>query len=84
MNKKGVRWLYGELPQLVEQGVLTSDAAERLRGHYGEAEPLRPARLAVVVFGVFGALLIGAGIILMLAHNWEELSRPVRAAQEWR
>jgi len=80
MNKKGVRWLYGELPQLVGQGVLTSDAAERLRGHYGEAEPLRPARLAVVVFGVFGALLIGAGIILMLAHNWEELSRPVRAA----
>ncbi len=27
-----------------------------------------------------GALLIGAGIILMLAHNWEDLSRPVRAA----
>jgi len=80
MNKKCVQWLYGELPQWVAQGVLTSAAADRLRAHYGPVEPARPARLAVVVFGIFGALLIGAGVILMLAHNWEQLSRPMRAS----
>jgi hypothetical protein len=32
------------------------------------------------VFGVVGAVLIGAGIVLVLAHNWDDLSRPVRAA----
>ena len=79
MNKKWVQGLYNELPRLVAQEILSPDAAERLHAHYGAAEPTRPARLAVIVFGVFGALLIGAGVILMLAHNWENLSRPARA-----
>ncbi len=78
MNKKAIQWLYDELPRLVKNGVLTPDAEERLKAHYGPVEKARPARLAVIIFGIFGALLIGAGIILMLAHNWENMSRPVR------
>jgi uncharacterized membrane protein len=35
---------------------------------------------AIVLFSILGAVLIGGGIILLLAHNWEELSRPMRAA----
>jgi len=74
-----VRWLYDELETLVEEGVIDAQAAQRLRAHYGEppAGPLR--RAAVVIFAILGALLIGAGIVLLLAHNWEELSRPLRA-----
>lgn len=79
MNQKAIQELCEELPQLVAQGVLTPDAAARLRAHYEAAEAPRPARLAIVIFSVFGALLIGAGIILMIAHNWEYLSRPARA-----
>lgn len=79
MNKKALQWLYSELPRLVAQGVLTPAADASLRAHYGPVEPARPARLAVIIFGVLGALLIGAGILLVLAHNWEDLSRPVRA-----
>jgi hypothetical protein len=80
MSKKSVRWLYGELPKLVEQGVLTPDVEAKVRSHYGPLERERPARLAVIIFSVLGSLLIGGGIILMLAHNWETLSRPARAA----
>jgi uncharacterized membrane protein len=36
-------------------------------------------RLMVVFFGILGAVLIGGGIILLLAHNWEQLTRPMRA-----
>jgi uncharacterized membrane protein len=79
MNKKAIRSLYDELPGLVARGILTPDAAERLRAHYGPVEPARPVKLAVIIFGVLGSLLIGAGIILILAHNWEDLSRPARA-----
>jgi len=32
-----------------------------------------------VLFSILGAALIGSGIILLLAHNWEEFGRPVRA-----
>ena len=78
MSKKNVQWLYEELPDLVGCGVLAAETAERLRQHYGSAEG-GGRRWAVIIFGILGGALIGAGIILLLAHNWEELSRPVRA-----
>jgi uncharacterized membrane protein len=77
---KHLQWLYEELPALVRQGVLTPEAAEKLRQHYGPATRPDARRLTLVLFGVLGAVLIGGGIILLLAHNWDELLRPVRAA----
>ena len=77
---KHLRWLYEQLPGLVQQGVLTAEAAEKLRQHYGPAAKPDARRLILVLFGVLGAVLIGGGIILLLAHNWDELGRPVRTA----
>ena len=74
-----MQWLHEELPNLVGKGVLSMETAEKLRQHYGEVENGGGRRWAMVVFGVLGAALIGAGIILLLAHNWEELSRRVPA-----
>ncbi len=79
MNKKAVQWLYQELPDLVSKGVLPQEAADKLRGHYGEIKNANKKWFFIVLFGVLGALLIGLGIISLFAHNWEELSRPVRA-----
>ena len=78
MNKKAVRWLYAELPALIDEGIVTPEAADRLRMRYGSAEDESRVPLALVVCSVLGAVLIGLGIILMLAHNWEFMSRPVR------
>jgi hypothetical protein len=78
MSQRGVRWLYEELPGLVETGVLSQDTADRLRGHYGTPAPVFRQGLALALFGALGALCIGLGIILIFAHNWEQLGRPVR------
>ncbi len=75
-----VRWLLAELPGLVGSGVLEPDAAERLRRHYvGSGGAAPSARFRTVVLGALGALLIAAGALLVLAHNWEALGRPARA-----
>jgi uncharacterized membrane protein len=79
MKQRYVQWLYGELPGLVAGGVLSEEGADRLRAHYGPVQTLSAARLAVTLVSVFGAMLIGSGVILLLAHNWEALGRPVRA-----
>jgi uncharacterized membrane protein len=82
MKDRGhVRWLYRQLPDLVSQGVIPSDVAERIRQRYGESELAGSTtkRWAIVLFSILGALLIGSGMILLLAHNWEALSRPTRA-----
>lgn len=71
------RWLRRELPRLVTAGVLSADAAERIERHYGEGDE-QPSAVVPVVFGVLAAALIGGGLILVAAHNWDDLSRPVR------
>jgi uncharacterized membrane protein len=80
MRDEHIQWLREELPTLVEQGVLTAEAAEQLRRHYGAPGERAGRRWALSAFSVFGALLIGAGIISLLAYNWASFPRAVRAA----
>jgi len=78
MSKTGIRWLYRELPELTAQGILTPDAADKLRQHYGEVKGVNKTSAMLVILGTLGAFLIGLGIILLLAHNWEQFSRLMR------
>ncbi|MBE3069529.1 MAG: DUF2157 domain-containing protein [Planctomycetes bacterium] len=78
MNRKGVRWLYEELPGLVGKGVISTDAAEALRRHYGDLGEGRWRQVILTICGVLGALLVGLGIIFVLAYNWSAIPRSVR------
>jgi uncharacterized membrane protein len=79
MNKKAVQWLYRELPELEARGVLTPEISGKIRRHYDEAMTSGKTMLTLMICGILGALLIGLGIILLIAHNWEQLSRFSRA-----
>jgi uncharacterized membrane protein len=79
MSQRHIQWLQEELPTLVSQGVLTTEAAERLRRYYsGREGRARGRSRAVVAFSILGAALVGSGIILLLAHNWDQMSRAMR------
>ena len=41
--------------------------------NYYKKQPENPNRL-LLAFGILAAILIGLGIILIMAHNWENLS----------
>lgn len=75
MDKKAVAWLYAQLPELVDKGIITPESAERLKNHYGPVTANSGTRTFLLVFGVIGTLLVGLGIILILAHNWEQLTK---------
>ncbi|PLX85579.1 MAG: hypothetical protein C0617_03525 [Desulfuromonas sp.] len=78
-KKEHLAWLHRELPHLVAEGVVDEEAAERIGSFYGPPpKASRKAPLALVICAVLGALLVGLGIILIFAHNWAELGRPVR------
>jgi predicted membrane protein DUF2157 len=79
-DRSGIRWLLAELPELVAGGVLSAEAAESLRQHYAATDSGEPRRIGFVLSAILGSLLVGAGIILLVAHNWDFLSRPVRCA----
>ena len=78
MSNQHIQWLREELPGLVKAGVLTAEVADQLRQHYGPAPAHSGKKLALLVFGILGAALISAGVLLLVAHNWDDFSRPVR------
>ena len=80
MTRRTIRWLYSELPELVRTGVMDGSTAQRIERHYGPIPESNARTLLIPIFGVLGALLIGAGVMLLFGHNWEELGRPLRAA----
>src|SRR3954452_7786853 len=79
-DRSGIRWLLAELPELVTSGVLSQETADALRRHYSSEVSEPPRRFGFVLSAILGSLLVGAGIVLLVAHNWDFLSRPVRCA----
>src|SRR5947207_420621 len=79
-DRSGIRWLLAELTELVAGGVLSSENAEALRQHYAATDSGEPRRIGFVLSAILGSLLVGGGIILLVAHNWDFLTRPVRCA----
>ncbi|MEA3187506.1 MAG: hypothetical protein QOD99_1336 [Chthoniobacter sp.] len=75
-DHRSIRWLHAQLPALVEKGVLTRESADALRAHFVQEEGSSGA--GIIISAVLGATLIGAGIILVLAHNWDELGKSAR------
>ncbi len=66
-----------ELKILVQNKVISNTIAANISDYYDAKNAKNPTRL-FTVFGVFGAVLIGAGVILMLAHNWDHLSKTLK------
>lgn len=73
MNSK----LLKELPELLENKVISQDIANRIENYYQSKTNDNPNRL-FTVFGVLGSILVGLGIILILAHNWDNFSKMVK------
>jgi uncharacterized membrane protein len=63
-----------DIPELIKAGVITEDTAERIQQFYSLRDGTSGNRL-FIVFGVIGAILVGLGLILIIAHNWDELPR---------
>ena len=73
MNKKILK----ELAELKEAGVVSESTAENIRQYY-QSKSEQGGNRIVVVFGILGALLTGMGIILIIAHNWDDFNTPVK------
>ncbi len=67
------------LDELIREQVISPEVAEKIRTYYA-AKKGNPVNRMLLAFGVIGALLIGVGVILLVAHNWDQLSRTVKTA----
>lgn len=63
-----------ELPKLVEAQIITPETASAIEQYYRN-RPDTKSNSLLTIFGVLGAILVGLGIILIFAHNWDDLSK---------
>jgi uncharacterized membrane protein len=68
--------LIDSLPVLVEKGLISGEQAVAIRKHYDATNA--SANRSMLLFSILGGILIGLGIILVIAHNWEDLGRGTR------
>jgi uncharacterized membrane protein len=68
-----------ELPDLIQAQVITEETAQRIKDYY-DHQPGQSANRLFIVFGILGSLLVGMGIVLIIAHNWDALSKIAKLA----
>lgn len=66
-----------DLDELVKSKIISEGTAEKIQMFY-QAKEDKPNNRLFAIFGVFGAILIGLGLILIIAHNWDQLSRNIK------
>ena len=69
--------LLNDISELLENNIISQEVATNISAYYKSKEDSQPNRL-FTVFGVLGATLVGLGIILIIAHNWDNLSRSIK------
>lgn len=69
--------LLNQLPELLEQRIISNAVASDITAYYQSKTEEEPNRL-FTIFGVLGATLVGLGIILILAHNWDNFSKLIK------
>ncbi|MCR9226697.1 MAG: DUF2157 domain-containing protein [Flavobacteriaceae bacterium] len=69
--------ILNDLQELESAGVISKDTSTRIESYYKSKKDPSTNKL-FVVFGILGAILVGLGIILIIAHNWDELSRGLK------
>jgi uncharacterized membrane protein len=66
--------LIKSLPELIEAGIITTETASKIEDYYQSKKGQSQNRV-IIAFGILGSILVGLGIILIIAHNWDELPR---------
>uniref|UniRef100_UPI00374D3CBE DUF2157 domain-containing protein n=1 Tax=Flavobacterium sp. TaxID=239 RepID=UPI00374D3CBE len=70
--------ILNELQELLRASVISEETAQKIRDYYSKNGDESQNKL-FLVFGILGAILSGLGIILILAHNWDDLSNMTKS-----
>ena len=63
-----------ELRHLVDANVISEETANQIQEYY-RSRKTEPSNRFTIVLSILGALLVGLGIVLVIAHNWDDFSR---------
>jgi uncharacterized membrane protein len=68
---------YGDIQKLRESGFITDEQQQKIIGHFKLKED---SNRFLVIISFVGAVLVAAGIVLLIAANWDDIPRGVKLA----
>ena len=74
---KHLEWLRKELAQWRAEGLVDEPLAQRILARYPAAAERNWGR---IIFSAIGAVLVGLGVILFFAYNWQALPKAAKLA----
>ncbi|QSH42002.1 DUF2157 domain-containing protein [Lentisphaerota bacterium ZTH] len=79
-KKSFINWLLGELPDLERNGIIDEENCEKLHAYYSRQIPagINYQRLMLIIFGALSAVLVMGGVLLLVAHNWQDIPFRIR------
>ena len=69
--------LLKDLTELVSADIISNDTALQITEFYKRKQDTSPNRM-LLIFGILGALLVGTGVMFIVANQWEELPQSIQ------
>ena len=66
--------LLKDLPELVSANIISADTAQQITAFYRRKQDSSPNR-QLLIFGILGAVLVGTGVLFIVANQWEQFSQ---------
>jgi len=80
MKERYIRSFLKELPLLLSKNIIDDEISDKMKNYYNNQLKSSGKSNVVAIISSIAAILIGSGIILVLAHNWDILSRSTKTA----
>jgi uncharacterized membrane protein len=74
-QRNHVKWLVEQLPQWINEQLISQQQAAEIANWYTNKPVTNVGR---IVFSSLGAILVGLGVILFFAYNWQEMHRYIK------
>ena len=84
VDRRFLTKLASEIQRWRSQGLISQEQADSILGSYGSHAAIATVDKArgrlISILAVLGAILVGVGVILFFAANWDAILRPIRLA----
>lgn len=70
-----INWLHSEVQRWLREGIVDASQARSISGLYPLPQTKTSRPWALMVFSGIGAVIVGLGVILLFAYNWDQMSK---------
>ncbi len=68
-----------DLDELVSADIISENTAQKI-SYYYKSKRSSSTNRQLLIFGIVGALLVGIGVMFIVANQWDELSTAVKTS----